>query len=34
MKDCTVHLDDKIIIEKGHYIVDEMIAKTEPRELA
>jgi hypothetical protein len=34
MKDCTVYLDNEMIIEKGNYVVPEMIAEMEPRELA
>ena len=31
MKDCTVHLDNTMIIENGNYVIPEMIAKVEPR---
>ena len=33
MKDCTVYLDNEMIIENGDYVVPEMIADVEPREL-
>ncbi|MEE2745628.1 MAG: hypothetical protein VX617_01980 [Pseudomonadota bacterium] len=31
MKDCTVYLDNEMIIDKGNYIFPEMVAKVEPR---
>jgi len=32
MKDCTVYLDNELIIEDGAYVVPEMIAEVEARE--
>ena len=31
MKDCTVYLDDELLIDNGNYVNPEMIAQVEQR---